>query len=747
MAVINWSALWRAARTATALGCGLLAVACGGGSGGNTSDDDPPMPAVVGLDERPDNLSCTAPARPTADATVAVVDPYPALPNLIQPTKLLLEPGGDRWFVTQKSGQIVTLPRTAPTTVTPYLDLTLGRAIRTVSEGGLLSLAFHPDYPATPEIFVSYTIDNDNPPMRSVVSRLILDDVNTPGAGTIEQIILEVDQDFDNHNGGELAFGPDGYLYFGLGDGGSSNDPRQRSQDTTRLLGSMLRIDVVGTGAGYTLPPDNPFGFNAACGPADNSNDCPEIYAWGLRNPWRWSFDLPTGELWLADVGQGAREEVNRIRRGGNYGWRCREGTLPTGNAGDCAGSISLIDPLTEYDRTLGNSITGGYVYRGSAIPELAGLYVYADFGSGRFWAAQPDGQGGYDNDLLVDTDLRPTSFATGADGELYVVNIGGAGRGRIWQLVPAGSPVPDTIAEQLSSTGCVDPSDATQAYGGLVPYNLNAPFWSDGAAKDRYIAIPNGTRIDINAEGGFEFPVGTRIVKNFRVNGNLIETRHLLRHTDGVWAGYTYEWNGAQTEAARVRGGKVTNIGSQNWVFPSEGQCMECHTAAAGFTLGLEIAQLNRDLTYPATGRSANQLATLEDVGLLSDPLPAEPAALDVLADPDSAAPLADRARAYLHTNCAQCHRPNGPTPSLLDLRYSVPLADTNTCDVEPLLGNLAVPNARLIAPGAADRSVLVERMNRRDSSGMPPVGSTVIDSAGIATVSAWIDSLSDCS
>lgn len=715
---------------------------------GTIRDDDTPR-GPSGLDDRPDNRTCIAPDRPTANSSVSISDPYPSLPDLVQPVKILVEPGSeDRWFALQKSGQIVTFATNNPTSVTEYIDLTDTRNISTCGECGLLGMAFHPDYPTTPEIFLSYNIDPNN---RSILSRMTLDNVDTPGAGTTEEIILEVEQDFGNHNGGDIAFGPDGYLYFGLGDGGSANDPRARSQDTTRLLGSMLRIDVDGTGADYNIPPDNPFALtNAKCGPGANpNNDCPEIYAWGLRNPWRWSFDDATGQLWLADVGQGAREEVDLIELGGNYGWRCREGTLDTSNASDCGTGGGLIDPVTEYGRSDGRSITGGYVYRGDAIPEIQGLYIFADYSTGRFWAARPDEDTGrYENDELIDSNFNPTAFGVGPDDELYFVNIdGGTGLGRVRRLEPPATPVPDTIPDLLSNTGCVDPSDVTAPYSGLLPYDLNAPFWSDGAAKERYIGLPNGTTMDISADGDFDFPNGTVIVKNFRLGGSLIETRHLMRHPDGVWAGYTYEWNEAQTEATRVRGGKVVNIGGQDWIYPSEGQCMECHTGAAGFALGPEIAQLNKDFTYPSNGRLANQLDTIEHVMMFTDPLPAPPESLDALANPDdSGQPLELRARAYLHTNCSQCHRPNGPTPSLMDLRYSTPLDEMNACGVTPDGVRLGVPNARLISPGNPAESMIVVRMQRRDSHGMPPLGSNVIDQDNVARISLWIQGLASC-
>jgi glucose/arabinose dehydrogenase len=482
---------------------------------------------------------------------------------------MLLEPvANPRWFVTRKTGQLVTFDPDNATVLTTHIDLS--GVVRTSSEGGLLGLAFHPNYPATPEIFLSYTINHTGPNMRSVISRFILDNVTSPGAGTIEQVILQVDQDRDNHNGGDIAFGPDGYLYVGFGDGGGAGDPNNRAQDTTRLLGSMLRIDVTGPGVSfpgnpYNIPADNPFSGNAECGPAANANDCPEIYAWGLRNPWRWSFDSATGDLWLADVGQGSFEEVDLIERGGNYGWRCREGAHDFNTAGCGAG---YVDPITEYGRGLGNSITGGQVYRGTAIPEIVGQYIFADYGSGRIWALQPDGQGGYFNDELIDTNFGPTSFAADENGELYFTDIN---NGRIRSLAPAGAPAADTIPNLLSATGCTDPADITRPYSGLVPYDINAPFWSDGAAKDRHIGLPNGTTITRTLNDDWEFPNGTVIVKNFRLNGNLIETRHLMRHPDGVWAGYTYEWNVQQTEATRVQGGKVVATAGQDWIYPSE--------------------------------------------------------------------------------------------------------------------------------------------------------------------------------
>ena len=238
----------------------------------------------------------------------------------------------------------------------------------------------------------------------------------------------------------------------------------------------------------------------------------------GFRNPWRWNFDQPTGDLWLGDVGQGKWEEVNIVELGGNYGWRCREGANDFNTSGCGQG---LIDPVVDYPRSIGNSVTGGFVYRGSQIPDLVGTYVFADYGLGRVLALQPDGQGGYTVNVLIDINFGPTSFGVDQFNELYLTDLTNR---RLRKLVPGAGSTPGTIPDDLSDSGCTNPDDVTMPYDGLVPYDINAPFWSDGAAKDRHLGLPNGTAITRTADG-WEFPNGTVIVKNFRLNGRLIET------------------------------------------------------------------------------------------------------------------------------------------------------------------------------------------------------------------------------
>ena len=713
-------------------------------SGADTRSNATPMtppvtPPAWGLDQRPQNPTCHAWPRPTAGSTIAL-SRYTSL-SFTSPVAMLQAPGdSSRWFVVEQGGAVRKFDVANPAVAT-FVDIT-GR-VRSGGEMGLLGMAFHPDFPADPRVFLSYT--NGTNPLVSRISSFVTRDGGATLDPASEQILMTVNQPEENHNGGNVAFGPDGYLYIGFGDGGGGGDQHGNpgnGQRLTTLLGKMLRIDVDG-GTPYGIPATNPFAQNPQCPAAGRSTgECPEIYAWGLRNPWRWSFDRATGELWVADVGQNLWEEVDLVSAGGNYGWRCREGAHDYNMSG-CGGG--LIDPVAEYDHTLGSSITGGYVYRGTQTTALVGRYLFGDFGSGRIWAwiaesattpRQPT--------QLLESGLNIASFGQGNDGELYVVHYGGTLHRIDFQGGSSGGPVPTT----LSATGCVSAANATQPAAGLIPYTVNAPFWSDGATKERWVALPDNQRITVQADGDWDLPNGSVLMKHFRVGGRLIETRLFMRHPDGVWGGYTYEWNAQQTDATLLQGGAQRDIGNgQTWIFPSGAQCMECHTSVAGRSLGLETAQLNRNLTYPQTGRDANQLITLNHIDVLTPTIadaPSQPA----LPDPaDTSASLASRARAYLHTNCSQCHRPGGPTPSAMDLRYTTSLAATNTCNASPQSGDLGLgSNARLIAPGSAMDSLLVNRMNRRDQSAMPPLASNVVDAAGVALVTQWIDSLSGC-
>ena len=388
-----------------------------------TVESETPSPTGVATVESetplPTSVSTAAPAIPVpaSDALPRVrtetVFPGVSFDRMVY----LTHPEGmpDRLYLVLQPGRIMVfdnMPNPSPPDT--FLDIR-NRVSDRGNEEGLLGLAFDPDYQDNGYFYVYYSASS---PRRSVIARYHA----PPGTGSVdpstEKIIMEIGQPYSNHNGGQVTFGPDGYLYVGLGDGGSGGDPRGHGQDLRTLLGTILRIDVstLDETGSYAVPPDNPFvGVQGAR---------PEIWAYGLRNPWRFSFDRETGDLWTGDVGQNKLEEIDIIRPGLNYGWNIMEGTSCFRNPG--CGSDELEPPVAEYGRDGGCSVTGGYVYRGERIPSLVGAYLYGDFCTGNIWALRHDGSQVVDQTLIADTDLQISSFAEGPDGEVYILSFTG---------------------------------------------------------------------------------------------------------------------------------------------------------------------------------------------------------------------------------------------------------------------------------------------------------------------------------
>lgn len=702
----------------------LLLTACGNSSNGGGDSEPPPPPS--GLTSRPANPDCIAPDTAGSSA-VRWTAAFPSLPSLSGIVGLHQAPGdSSQFYAVRKSGLVQRFANQATASaLTTVLDLS-GR-VQDSGESGLLGFAFHPQYASNGQVYVYYT---GGSPLTSYLSRIVRRGDGTLNAAD-EQVLLTVAQPYSNHNGGQLAFGPDGFLYLALGDGGSGGDPQGNGQNTNTLLGKILRIDV-NSGAPYAIPADNPF--------ADGGGRA-EIFAWGLRNPWRFSFDRVSGELWAADVGQNAYEEINRIERGGNYGWAIMEG-LHCYDAGSC-NQNGLALPVFEYNHSEGCSVTGGYVYRGSRLPALQGRYLFTDYCSAKVWALTSRSDGSVTSQYLTSLTGNPSSFAEDHAGELYALTLSGGAGENIYALQP-GDSAPGSVAEQLSASGCVSANVPAIAVDGAVPYAINSPFWSDGADKERFAAIPDGSEIDVQSDGDFHFPIGTVLMKHFRLAGQLIETRLFMRHGDG-WRGYSYEWRDDQTDADLLTGAKDKPIAGQLWHFPSGSECLQCHTTAAGFVLGIEAGQLNRSLLYPRTGITANQLDTWQHIGWFGSQLSAAVRALRFAEPTDGGAELSARARSYLHSNCSHCHRP-GAAAVAMDLRHATAFAATNTCDAAPQSGDLGIADARLIAPGEPARSLLHNRLNRRDGFAMPPLASTEIDSAGASLIADWIGALTGC-
>jgi glucose/arabinose dehydrogenase len=395
---------------------------------------------VLGL-----TAACTAPATPSptgaaspsAASSPGASQPGSTVPPLDSgPDRLRLElvtedlrhpigltPAGDgsgRLFVNERDGAVRVIGPDGALQDRPFVDLS--DRIDAGGERGLLGLAFHPDFATNRRLFVHYSRAGDG---STVVSELTASaDLQTADPDS-ERVLFTVPDPFVNHNGGQLAFGPDGYLYIGLGDGGGGGDPLQNGQNADVLLGKILRIDVDAQdgGRGYGIPTNNPFGP----GGANPGGGRPEIWAVGLRNPWRFSFDPDGGDLYIGDVGQGSWEEIDRqpadSAGGENYGWNVMEGRHCFG--GDCDQS-GFVKPIAEYSHDLGCSVTGGYVYRGTAQPELQGVYVFGDYCSGIIFTLQVD-EGTIDPKRVLDSGLGISSFGTDENGEIYVVDIRGA--------------------------------------------------------------------------------------------------------------------------------------------------------------------------------------------------------------------------------------------------------------------------------------------------------------------------------
>lgn len=711
---------------------------CGDDGAGGPSDAAPAdaavadAPADAGVDE-----ACRFPSRPPQPVELA---PVWADQELVLPVSLQPHPDGQRWYVAELIGRIVTF--TAGSSAPPALVLDITDRMNLGGESGLTAFALHPDFPDTPEIYVSYTAP---PPCTGAgcpsstlrIARYTSSDGGLTAPADSEEILLEATSDDPKlwHQNSDLAFGPDGLLYAAFGDGGAYLDAEGNAQNPDSLLGKVLRIDVDDTDPGlpYAIPPDNPFA---------GGGGRPEVYALGLRSPWRMSFDRMTGELWLGDVGEDSREEVNRIVAGGNYGWPHLEGTYCIQAPCD---DPAFIAPVHEYAHDLagGRSVTLGYVYRGTAMPSINGKVVIADFVSGRFWAVDSTGQ----SQLIHSGKTGVVAFGQGIDGELVVSYFQA---GEVQALVPGRLDLPQSpeLPDRITQTGCMDAVDPTVVDDELfVPYEINVPFWSDGAGKERWLRLPAGQPATIGAEGHVDFPVGTVVVKAFSWQDQVFETRFMIHHQEG-WGFYTYQWNDDHTEATLLPddGDPVPRaLPGLGWIYPDRGGCLGCHGEAAGVSLGPSIAQLNREID-DGNGGMLEQIPLLMQRGVLPTDLP-PPDQLDAFPAPgDTSAPLEDRARAWLHSNCAHCHQPGGGATTSFDLRATIPLADAGVCDVEPGY-DMEIAGARLIAPGDPVRSIVLQRVaTSLPYLRMPPGYSQVVDDEGRQLLDDWISAMSAC-
>ena len=691
------------------------------------------IPSAVRLN----NDSCIPPEPTVTNGTPSREKAFPNLPA-IPAVLALVQPKSDNsfWFILNRAGHVYQFDNSS--NVNSYTEvLDLSHKVTTSGEMGMTGIAFHPNYGnGDDRIFILY--NDSSQQNRSTLSSFTVNSTTKVINANSEQVLLTLDQPIPYHNGGDLAFGNDGMLYASFGDG----EFEQEAQRLDNLYGTLIRIDVSTTP--YSIPSDNPFNTSQSlCNSYDaaRTTNCPEIFAYGLRNPWRFSIDSATGTPWLGDVGDSSLEEVDRIISGGNYGWPIMEGTQCTNPNPNCNKSLYQL-PIAEYERSLGVSVIGGYVYRGSQSPSLVGKYIFGDVYGGNFFTVDANAPAN-SNETALFSSHGVASMAEGNDGEVYLLRFfdeSEVGTGINVYRIIGGGGTSINMPANLSDTGCFNVTDKTSP-AGVFEYTTNSPLWSDGAAKKRAFAIPNNTTIGVLADGDFSFPENSVLIKHF-LNGNtFLETRLLINHSSG-WQGYSYEWNDSQTEATLLTAGKTKDVGDFIHTYPSQSDCGECHTNAANFSAGIELAQLNK----VNNTLNANQIDYLHSANYLADVV-SSTSSNTLYNLTDENATLEQKARSYLHTNCSTCHRPGVTNRAHIDLRYTTTLADTNACDVTPELNSVGDSNSKIIAPGNADNSILLTRMISTETNiAMPPLAKLKEDQQATALIRQWINSLSSC-
>lgn len=736
------------------------------------------LPLSVSTAEPPTGTSARTPwvssrviGSPEPPSPYQTVRVYEQL-KLDRPLDMAPWPLGGRWIVSEESGLLHTFAKDKPEKTEPFLDIRRksSRDPQAFEACRLWSFTFHPKFAENGYLYVCYA-DSKPQPSRTRISRYTVDlkSPNSPPQCNpdSEFIVLEWLAGED-HFGGCVKFGADGYLYCPVGDGSGYADGNNSGQDLSDFQASILRIDVdhQGKGRAYAIPKDNPF--------ISLHGARPEIYAFGMRNIWRMSFDRATGDLWAGDVGQDLWDMVLRVEKGGNYGWSVTEGTHPFREERK-VGPAPISPPVVEHDHSEARSITGGFVYRGTQRPELIGTYLYGDFDTGKIWgiAYNRSAKKVLQHRELVDTALRIVGFAEDQDGELLIIDY----TGTLHQLVPR-PPVDPAITQPefpklLSQTGLFANTQTHEPAPGVIPYSVNSPLWSDGAHKERFIAVPGNKQIEYHPTESWKFPEGSVLVKTFALDlepgkaqsRRRLETR-LLHIEQDHWRGYTYVWKDDQSDAELLdtRGADKTFVvkdanapGGQRqqvWHFPSRSECTLCHTMPARFVLGVNTPQMN--LVQSHGTQQVNQLDALDDIGVFTKKLSAyhgpkdsktgveTSAPRERLVNPhDVAAPLTDRARSYLHVNCADCHIRWGGGNALFQLQYTLPLEATGTIQTLASHGDFGIPGAKILVPGDAEKSLLWHRMRITDRGRMPHVGSNVVDRQAVELIKTWINSL----
>lgn len=742
------------------------------------------------------------PQAPSGDGST--YDVVNAFPNLIfqDPMTIIEVPDENSYYVVGKSGFIWQIANN-PNTTSKNEVLNISDRVDIDGDSGLLNAILHPEFgqsgsPNRGYLYMLYRFHPEGDVSECGDDAFVrLSRFNRPDGSNnfdpnSEFVLVQVFDEQCWHNGGGMFFDDEGYFYFTIGDAGGANDEYNTTQSlNSRLLSGLFRIDLEMDASrshpirrqqvdppgmsfddyssfsqGYFIPNDNPW-------QDVNGGILEEFFALGLRSPHRASWDPVTGDIYVGDVGQARREEVSKITKGSNLQWPFREGSIsgPKSQPNPLIGVST--PPALDYNRSDGNSVIGGFVYRGSGFQgDLSGKYIFGDHGLRNVWTFNPANQevafllrvpysGNGDKNGIA-------SFATNSNGDIFILKLyGTAQNGGIIYKLRQTSFVPEPPA-LLSATGAFTDLNNMTPAPGIVPYTVNAPLWSDRAEKQRWIALPNdGTHNTANEQiafsetGGWQFPVGTVFIKHFELpvdyqNPSVtqkLETRFLIIAQNGGTYGVTYKWRADGSDADLLESGdtQVFNIANgspatQTWEFPGRADCLTCHNANAGFVLGLQTWQLNGDFTYPS-GMTDNQLNTWNHLGMFANSFdPADiPGFLQSVPIGDDSQAEEVRVRSYLDANCAHCHRPGG-VEGAFDARFSTPLENQNLVNA-PVLSRNSPASQYIVKPNNTAASELWVRDGSLAENAMPPLAKNLVHEEYMAVLTAWINSFSeDC-
>lgn len=760
-----------------------------------------------------------------------------------QPTCLETIPGNSQAVVvTERAGRIQIIPDVTASSPSKTLFLDISGDTKTSTFCGLRGVAFHPDFATNRYFYIGYDHNNgNNDTVR--VSRFTanVSNLNEVNAST-ELVLLENGSNQNIHRINRLQFGPDGYLYIAVGDDGNFDGPPNTQRIDDGFWSSVLRIDVdkkVGNyepantdgvnldGSGnayYSVPSDNPFvdsnftdgrGVTMLNGQTIPTNDPYEVrtemYAIGFRNPWKIGFVPGSGELWVADDGHASYEKFCIMPKGGNAGWGYFEGTDPgvlqlgttqyPGPLSDPPAGVDFVQPVMEYKKpgstaTGGvKSIIGGTYYQGTAIPELTGAFIFADYTNGDIWYMKRPDNGAFqyaqrvaigsdwgmdETDMVTQSISDSGGFEAKSYGVSSIVRLGTEGGITAMQIDPSDGSVlmldyndsiirrliynPDdgSLPQTLTDTGAFSDLTTLTPNAGVNPYDLNLRFWSDHAEKARYFSIKElSDTITYSEDGLWGFPTGSVWIKHFDMDLNRdspgtnvkrLETRFLIKTEDDFY-GVSYRWNAAGTEADLVDNDgeefdlTITEGGSthtQTWRIPSRGDCRTCHTNDNGVMLGFNTRQLNRQGSL--SGVSDNYLKLLNEAGYLSstEALPSNYANLPKYYRPEETSEnLEERVRSYLAVNCSYCHYDGSDAvPNSWSGDPFLTIEQTNLLHSEGIGFAVADPTDRLIIPGNTSKSMLLSLMSESNGySRMPPLATDITDQEGVALITDWIN------